>query len=90
MPSELPHSLLATAFRLNPLLTNCTNNFIEIELYSDSGKMMPIVHINQAEVKNRFLFITVHLFILLCTGRNKMYTTMEKINHTVLYNLIFF
>lgn len=51
---------------------------------------MPIVHINQAEVKNRFLFITVHLFILLCTGRNKMYTTMKKINHTVLYNLIFF
>lgn len=78
MPSELPHSLLATAFRLNPLLTNCSNNFIEIELYSNPGKMMPIVHINQAEVKNRFLFITVHLFILLCTGRNKMYTTMKK------------
>ena len=51
---------------------------------------MAIVHINQAEVKNRFSFITVHLFILLFTGRNKMYTTMKKINHTVLYNLIFF
>lgn len=50
MPSELPHSLLATAFRLNPLLTNCSNNFIEIELYSNPGKMMPIVHINQAEI----------------------------------------